>query len=99
MIARVRIDQSIAEDRLILPQSLLVTQREANGVFVVQDEVARWRPLRLGAMVRDQVVIEDGLTVGDNVVVVGQRALADGDPVIVSRQGRCCAGGRPEFGS
>ena len=99
MIARVRIDQSIAEDTLILPQSLLVTQREANGVFVVQDEVARWRPLKLGAMVRDQVVIEQGLAVGDNVVVVGQRALADGDPVIVSRQGRCCAGGRPEFGS
>lgn len=99
MIARVRIEQPIAKDRLVIPQNLLVTKREANGVFVVVDGVARWRPLRLGAMVRERVIIEDGLSVGDNVVVVGQRALADGDPVIISRQGRCCATGRAEFGS
>lgn len=99
MIARVEIDRTIAEDRLVLPQSLLVTKREANGVFVVVDGVARWRPLSLGAMVREQVVIEGGLELGDNVVVVGQRALADGDPVVISRQGTCCSTGRPEFGS
>jgi len=98
MIARVRIEQSIAEDRLVIPQNLLVTQRVANGVFVVEDAVARWRPLKLGALVREQVVIVDGLSVGDNMIVVGQRTLADGDPVIVSRQGQCCANGRPEFG-
>ncbi len=99
MIARVHIEQTIAADKMVIPQNLLVTKREANGVFIVEDEIARWRPLKLGAMVREQVVIEDGLQVGDNVIVVGQRTLADGDPVIISRQGRCCATGRPEFGS
>lgn len=99
MIARVHIEQTIAENKLVIPQSLLVTKREANGVFVVDGEVARWRPLQLGAMVREQVVIEGGLQVGDNVIVVGQRSLADGDAIIISRQGRCCATGRPEFGS
>ncbi|MBL4688162.1 MAG: efflux RND transporter periplasmic adaptor subunit [Nannocystaceae bacterium] len=99
MIARVRIEQSIAEDKLLIPQNLLVTARSANGVFVVEDDVARWRPLKLGAMVREQVIILEGLEVGENVIVVGQRTLADGDAVIISRQGRCCATGRPEFDS
>nr|MCH9681448.1 efflux RND transporter periplasmic adaptor subunit [Deltaproteobacteria bacterium] len=97
MIARVDIEQAIARDALVIPQSFLVTKREENGVFIIEDEVARWRPLTLGALVRDQVVIEDGLDVGANIVVVGQRGLADGDPLIVSRQGRCCEQGRPVF--
>ncbi len=99
MIARVRIERELENDSIIIPQGFLVTKRDANGVFVVEDGIARWRPLRLGSMVRDQVVVEEGLSVGDNIVVVGQRALADGDSVILSRQGRCCSDGRPTFGS
>lgn len=97
MIARVSIEQTLAEDALLIPQGFLVTKRDANGVFVVEDGVARWRTLELGPLVRDQVVIEGGLEVGDNIVVVGQRALADGDAVILSRQGTCCTNGRPQF--
>ncbi|MEM6290771.1 MAG: efflux RND transporter periplasmic adaptor subunit [Myxococcota bacterium] len=99
MIARVSVEQSLREDAILIPQGFLVTQRESNGVFVVEDGVARWRPLQLGPLVRDQVVIEGGLEVGENIVVVGQRALADGDAVILSRQGTCCTQGRPKFGS
>ncbi len=97
MIARVEVEQSLEKDALLIPQGFLVTQRDANGVFVVDDGTAHWRPLDLGPLVRDQVVIEGGLEVGDNIVVVGQRALADGDAVILSRQGTCCTGGRPQF--
>lgn len=97
MIARVEVEQSLQQDSLLIPQGFLVTKRDANGVFVVEDGVARWRTLELGPLVRDQVVIESGLEVGDNIVVVGQRALADGDAVILSRQGTCCVNGRPSF--
>ncbi len=99
MIARVEVEQSLQQDSLLIPQGFLVTQRESNGVFVVEDGVARWRTLELGPLVRDQVVIDAGLEVGDNIVVVGQRALADGDAVILSRQGSCCVNGRPTFNS
>ena len=97
MITRISVHQEVATDSLIIPQSFLVTKRNDNGVFVVEDGVARWRSLTLGAVVHDQVVITDGLKRGDNVVVVGQRALADGDRVIISREGRCCEDGRPVF--
>ena len=98
MIARVAVERTLEEDALMIPQGFLVTKRDANGVFVVEDGVARWRPLKLGPLVRDQVVIESGLEIGDNVIIVGQRALADGDAVILSRQGSCCTDGRPTFG-
>lgn len=97
MIARVRLFRAVAEGKRVIPQSFLVTQREANGVFVVEDGQAKWRPLKLGPVVRDQVVVEEGIELGDNVVVVGQRALADGDAVIISRQGTCCEHGRAVF--
>ena len=97
MIARVEVEQSLQEDSLLIPQGFLVTQRDSNGVFVVEDGVARWRTLELGPLVRDQVVIKAGLEIGDNIVIVGQRALADGDAVILSRQGTCCENGRPSF--
>lgn len=97
MIARVSIEQTLAEDALLIPQGFLVTKRDANGVFVVEDGVARWRSLELGPLVRDQVVIDGGLEVGENIVVVGQRSLAEGDAVILSRQGTCCTNGRPQF--
>lgn len=99
MIARVSLEQSLETDSILIPQGFLVTKRDENGVFVVEDDVARWRSLELGPLVRDQVVVEEGLSVGDNIVVVGQRALADGDAVILSRQGTCCTNGRPSFGS
>jgi RND family efflux transporter MFP subunit len=97
MIARVTLDQPVATGALVIPQTFLVTRRADNGVFVVEDGVARWRTLGLGAVVHDQVVVTSGLSAGDEVVVVGQRALAEGDRVIVSRKGRCCDEGRVAF--
>ena len=98
MIATVEFRDTVASDKIILPQEYLVTRLDENGVFVVDDEsVARWRPVELGAVVRDQVVIEAGLAAGDNVVVLGHRSLAEGDVLIVARQGRCCTDGRVTF--
>jgi RND family efflux transporter MFP subunit len=98
MIATVEFRDSIAENQIIIPQELLVTKLDENGVFVVDgDDVARWRPLVLGPVVRDQVIIASGLHAGDNVVVLGHRSLAEGDPLIVARQGKCCTNGRVVF--
>ncbi len=98
MIATVDFRQKSETSQLIIPQHFLVTKLDANGVFVAdQDDVARWRPLELGAVVRDQVVIKSGLKVGDRVVSLGQRGLVDGDQLIVSREGECCTDGRVTF--
>jgi len=97
MIARVRADRALAESVMVIPQDWLVTQRERRGVFVTSGDVATWRDVTLGDVIHDKVVVTEGLSRGDRVVITGHRDLVDGDPLIVSREGRCCTAGRPTF--
>jgi RND family efflux transporter MFP subunit len=97
MVASVALERTAAEDAVVLPQDWLVTRREDRGVFVEEGGVARWRHLDLGAVVRDQVLVEGGLEPGDRVVFVGHRDLVDGDPILVSREATCCNDGRPVY--
>jgi len=97
MIARVRADRSVADAAMVIPQDWLVTRREDQGVFVTAGDVAEWRDVVLGEVIHDRVVVREGLEPGDKVVITGHRDLVDGDPLIVSREGRCCSAGRPTF--
>ncbi|RME22062.1 MAG: efflux RND transporter periplasmic adaptor subunit [Deltaproteobacteria bacterium] len=97
MIARVSLSEPMARDAVVIPQEWLVTRIDGIGVFVVDGEVARWRPVKAGAIIHDQILIEEGLAQGDTVVITGQRNLADGDPLLIARSGTCCVDGRPVF--
>jgi len=97
MIASVRVFEKLAEDAVVIPQDWLVTRIEGVGVFVDVDNRATWRPVRSGAVVRDQVIIEEGISVGDRVVMTGHRGLAEGDALIITREGTCCENGRAQF--
>jgi membrane fusion protein (multidrug efflux system) len=97
MIATVQIGVAMEGERLAIPQHVLVTRLDGNGVFVDEGSVARWRPLKLGQVVRGQVIVESGIGPGDRVVVTGHRELQDGDPLLVARSGRCCTNGQIVF--
>jgi RND family efflux transporter MFP subunit len=97
MIAQVRIEAVLEGDGLVIPQDWVVTKLGGLGVFIEEDGVARWRPVTLGAVVRHQVIVTDGLSLGSRVIVTGHRELADGDPVLVVREGTCCDEGRVSF--
>ena len=75
----------------------MVTLRDERGVFLAEGDLAQWQPIELGAVIRDRVVVESGLKKGARVVMTGHRDLVDGDPLIISREGTCCAAGRPQF--
>ncbi|MCB9778278.1 MAG: efflux RND transporter periplasmic adaptor subunit [Alphaproteobacteria bacterium] len=97
MIARVALAEVLAKDAIVLPQEWLVTRIDGVGVYVVEEGVARWRPVTPGKIVHDQVVIESGLAPGETIVINGHRTLADGDPLLVAREGTCCEDGRAVF--
>jgi len=98
MIANVELSEPVAEDVVVLPQHVIVTHVGENGVFVLDgQEVARWRPVELGRVIRNQVVVSSGVSVGEVVLVTGHRELADGDRVLVMRRGACCTDGRVAF--
>lgn len=98
MIADVEVQGETAQEAIVLPQYTLVTALAENGVFVVEGDVARWRPVQVERVLRDQVVIASGVSVNDRLIVTGHRELADGDQVLSVREGTCCVEGRVVFG-
>ncbi len=98
MIAQVTFSSERGDNSIYLPQDLLVTQLDGNGLFVVDDKkVARWRSVALGSIIGTDIEIASGLSKGETIVVLGQRDLAEGDPLIVTREGVCCTNGRVVF--
>ncbi len=97
MIANVQLAAELEGEDLVIAQDWLVTKPDALGVFVHVDGKAEWRPVEVGAVVRDRVVIKKGLKQGEELVITGHRDLAHGDPLIVARRGECCTEGRVVF--
>ena len=97
MVAQVAVSKPIAMGAMVIPQDWVVTGIQEQGVFLLEDGLAVWRSVELGAVIHDQVVVDAGLSVGDLVVVAGHRGLADGDRLLVAREGICCTRGRAVF--
>jgi multidrug efflux pump subunit AcrA (membrane-fusion protein) len=78
MIANLQITRARLEDRLVVPQTAVLRDENAQSVFVVTrtDGTARAerRTVTTGA---------SGLEPGDEVIVVGQTIVTEGDQVIV----------------
>lgn len=84
-------------ERLVIAQDWLVTRRNGVGVFVEIAGKAVWRDVKLGEILRRQVVVRSGLQPGDALIIVGHRDLVEGDDVLVHRRGECCRDGRATF--
>jgi RND family efflux transporter MFP subunit len=81
---RLRIDPVVASESS-LPYAPIAAVIEADGnrgaVFVVQDGIARRRPVRIAFIGATSVAIADGLRAGESVVTDGALYLQDGEPV------------------
>lgn len=89
MVANLSVTRRRVEDAIVVPQDALVRVEDGYVAFVVSErgghQVAEARPVRIGPTRRNLVVIEDGLSVGERLIVVGQKSVADGDRVNVVR--------------
>lgn len=70
-------------DAVVIPRDAVVDRPDGAVVYVVDAEVARERPVKVGASDGDRVRILAGLQPGDRLVIAGQRRLSDGDAVRV----------------
>lgn len=68
---------------VVVRQDWVVESGEDRFVFVVDGEVAHRRLVRLGPVEGERVLILDGLSAGDDLVIEGQRSLYDGQKVKV----------------
>lgn len=69
---------AVTRARLVVPKAAVRTQNGASIVFVVREQRAERRAVRVGGQDGDQVEIISGVSAGERVVVDGPPTLADG---------------------
>jgi len=82
MVARVSIETGRLQGVILLPRDAIVARNGQNTAFVVEGDRAVAKALRLGPSIDTEVVVDEGLSTGDRVVVVGVETLTDGEAVM-----------------
>ena len=88
MFVRVAIVKNRDEQGLGVPMYSLITRGDRTGVFVANQDIARFVPVETGFQDGWKIQVVSGLSAGDHVVVVGHRIIEDGEPVQVERRVR-----------
>ncbi len=71
------------EDAVVVPSPAVQVSQQGNFVFVVKDNVAAVKPVKVARLLGAETVIESGLADGDVVVTDGHLLLTDGARVTV----------------
>jgi membrane fusion protein (multidrug efflux system) len=100
MVAQLYVSRAVLDSALVVPRSAIIRDENGNSVFVVNrtDSIptAERHRLTLGPNYAGKAVVEEGLQAGDEVVVLGQTNLTEGDPVnVVDQYTRVDASGVP----
>ena len=82
MLGTVTIENQTDENAIAIPQFALLTRKEGNGVFVIQNDKAVWRPVQIERLRGHTLVVKKGLNDGDQLIIRGHRELNQGDDVI-----------------
>ncbi len=83
MFASVYLQTVTHPDALVIPRKALVLDSIGDTVFVLDGNTAVRREVRLGVREEDSVEVLEGVSEGEQVVVLGQEGLSDGTPVEV----------------
>lgn len=83
MFARASIELASTREALTVPRAAMVYRGEQAGVYLIEEDAARFQPVETGTNVGDRVEVREGLANGQEVVTLGANVLRDGDPVRV----------------
>lgn len=82
MFARVRVDLGTRKDSIEVPQRAIVELQGKNFIWVVSPEnKANQRSIKLGDLVDSNVVVVEGLSRGERIIVEGLQKAREGAPV------------------
>lgn len=76
MFAKVLIETSTLKNRLLIKKEALLVRDKRNLVFVVEDSLAKWKYVKLGAENETYFEITEGIKENDDVVISGHYNLA-----------------------
>ncbi|MBC8128235.1 MAG: efflux RND transporter periplasmic adaptor subunit [Gloeobacteraceae cyanobacterium ES-bin-144] len=82
MFARVHVDLGTRKDSIEIPQRALVELQGKNFVWIITPEnTASQRPVKVGELAKSNIIIHEGLKLGERVVVEGLQKVREGAPV------------------
>lgn len=84
MYARVRLTVEQKADALVVPRTSVIAVEGKTGVFVANNNTARFIPVETGIEQEDVVEVVRGLDDGARVITTGAQALRDGDRIIMA---------------
>jgi membrane fusion protein (multidrug efflux system) len=80
-LVRVNLESGTPEEQVVVPQAALIADQSGVYVFIVEDGKAAMRRLKLGGESGSDVVVQEGLKGGEQVVVEGLQGVRPGVPV------------------
>jgi RND family efflux transporter MFP subunit len=99
MYARVRLTAGRSPDALTVPRSAVVDLQGKRGVFVLENDTARFRDVTTGLSDLERIEILSGITDGTRVITTGALAVRDGDRITLSSPPGRGEGRRGQAGS
>ena len=86
MTANVQVLNNANTEKLLIPQKAVVEQMGEYFVYTTDGRAAHQKKISLGARIGNQVVVNDGLNEGEQVITDGLQKLKEGAPVQVGEQ-------------
>lgn len=83
MFGRFSVEYDRHENTIMVPRAAMLRDDNQASVFVIKDGVAERRAVQTGYSNGSRLEILDGLQAGEEIVIVGQAGLSDGNPVRV----------------
>lgn len=83
MFARLNLNLGSSRETLLIPRDALIYRGDQPGVFIIEEEKAKYVPLETGLTETDKVEVLKGLKDGDTIITRGSNLLKDGDRVRV----------------
>ena len=83
MFGRFNIEYDRRSDTMLVPRAAMLRDDDQTSIFVVENDIAKRRTVTTGYSSGTNLEIIDGLKAGEEIIVVGQAGLSDGNPVRV----------------
>ncbi|WP_018342976.1 efflux RND transporter periplasmic adaptor subunit [Cytophaga aurantiaca] len=78
MSCNIRVENKYSDKVVVIPNKAVVEQMGEFFVYVIEQDTARQHKIKAGKVVGKNIIILDGLTAGEQVVVEGIQKLRDG---------------------
>jgi membrane fusion protein, multidrug efflux system len=83
-LVRVGLESSTQQEKVVVPQSALIADQGGTYVFIVDDGKATIKRVKTSAESGADMVIDEGLAGGEQVIVEGLQSVRAGTPVLAS---------------